>query len=104
MKINDTISGLGKVLGAIAPVFTKFYPNISAPVVLAGEALQNLAKVDENRTNGVVFGISATSLYVDEILADYNKSRVLDVEKLQLVADNLKRIDVSVDTFHSLIS
>lgn len=50
------------------------------------------------------FGISATSLYVDEILADYNKSGVLDVEKLQLVADNLKRIDVSVDTFHSLIS
>lgn len=88
----------------LAPIASFISPKITAPVVIASKILDKLTSADDKILKENVFGITATALYLDEIIKEFKEKKELDLEKLSLVSQNLKQIDLSLDKFYKLIS
>lgn len=103
-KFKDVVNKASDIIDVFTPVTKLLFPKATIPVVIAGEVLDNLTKFDDEILKDSVFGITATSLYLDEVVKDYKQTGKIDVEKIELVSENLKKIDLGIDKFYKLIS
>lgn len=103
-KIKNGAEIVSGVVSAVAPVAKFVAPKFSVPIIWAGEALKNLVGIDDEIAKNQIFGLTATSLYIDEVIKDFLNTGKIDVEKLNAVSNNLKEIDKSLDKFYKMIS
>lgn len=85
-KISEVIDKSSVILDAFKPVVSALFPKATAPVIFAGKVLDNLKKVDDDTAKNVVFGLSATVIYLNDMLKEYSNSGKINEKGL---ADNL---------------
>ncbi|WP_169942432.1 hypothetical protein [Campylobacter sp. RM15925] len=98
---TDKVNPIVKGLGALASIFL---PKASVPIVLASEVLDELSKIDSKDANDVVLGLTATSQAIDDIANQAKEGKSIDYKQLELLSENIKVIDKSLDKFYKIIS
>ncbi|QKG28774.1 hypothetical protein [Campylobacter sp. RM16187] len=98
---TDKVNPIVKGLGALASIFL---PKASVPIVLASEVLDEISKIDDKDAETVVLGLTATSEALNDIANRAKEGQPIDYKQLELLSDNLKVIDKSLDKFYKVIS
>lgn len=98
---TDKVNPIVKGLGALASIFL---PKVSVPIVLASEVLDEISKIDDKDAENVVLGLTATSQALDDIAIQAKEGKQVDYKQLELLSENLKIIDKSLDKFYKIIS
>ena len=98
---TDKVNPIVKGLGALASIFL---PKVSVPIVLASEVLDEISKIDDKDAESVVLGLTATSQALDDIAKNAKEGKQIDYKQLELLSENIKIIDKSLDKFYKIIS
>lgn len=104
-KIVANISNkVGYMTESIGDVINTFNPKIGSPIIIASEVLKKLGELDDITAKKAVLGLSETANLLDVVIVEYKKNKVLDIESIEILRDNIKAIDVSLDKFYKIIS
>ncbi|WP_163258658.1 hypothetical protein [Campylobacter fetus] len=103
-KITDLANNAGSVLSAFGKILGVFKPTLGAPVAMAGAVLSDLIKVDDEVTKDKIIGITSTSLILDNLIADLEDGKPIDINQLKVLNSNLKLLDSALDKFYKIIS
>lgn len=104
-KIVATISDkVGYITESIGDVVNTFNPKIGTPIIVASEVLKKLGELDDDTAKKAVLGLSETANLLDVIIDEYKKNKELDIQSIEILRDNIKAIDVSLDKFYKIIS
>lgn len=103
-KVADVSSKANAVVNAVGSIASIFFPKIAGPVVLASEVLDKISKIDDSEAKEVVLGLTATAQAIDDIANQAKEGKGIDYKQLELLSENLKVIDKSLDKFYKIIS
>ncbi|OCR98997.1 hypothetical protein A9K75_08945 [Campylobacter fetus subsp. testudinum] len=103
-KITDLANNAGSVLSAFGKILGVFKPTLGAPVAMAGAVLTDLIKVDDEVSKDKIIGITSTSLILDNLIADLEDGKPIDINQLRVLNSNLKLLDSALDKFYKIIS
>lgn len=103
-KIEKSLNKVSNILNIFRPLASVFGSKVSVPVVLASEVLDNLVKTDDKVAKDVVFGLSASVIFLEKLREQIKNNEKVDYNAFDDVIVNLKSIDSSLDKFYKLIS
>ena len=98
----DTLAG--SVLSSFGKILGVFNPALGSPVALAGSVLENFANIDDNVAKNDIIGISSSCIILDDVIKKLRAGENIDIKSLEILSENLKALDVSLDKFYKIIS
>lgn len=103
-KVADVSNKANAVVNAIGSIASIFFPKVAGPVILASEVLDKISKIDDKEAEDVVLGLTATSQALDDMANQVKAGKSIDYKQLELLSENIKIIDKSLDKFYKIIS
>ncbi|WP_169779656.1 hypothetical protein [Campylobacter curvus] len=103
-QVADTSKTANQIVSALGSVASIFFPQLRAPVVLASSVLDEISKIDDKEAKEAVFGLSATAEALENIVKDMKEGKTVEASQIEVLSDNIKVIDRSLDKFYKLIS
>lgn len=103
-KVADVSGKANLVVNALGSVASVFFPKISASVAMASSVLEQIAKIDDEVAKDAVFGLSKTAETLQELANKAKNGEEIDYKTLEVLSENVKSIDVSLDKFYKIVS